>query len=61
VTIKTYQFSCAVRIVETGELMPIEGLITPPVTTETPTAAIMHPDTVAYCEANKCSVYRMVK
>lgn len=58
---KTYRFSCAVRIEETGELMPIEGLTTPSVTCETPTQAIHHPDTVAYCEANKCVIYRMVK
>ena len=58
---KTFRFSCAVRIEETGELMPIEGLITPAVTCETPTQAIQHPDTAKYCEDNKCVVYRVVK
>lgn len=57
---QTYQFSCAVRIVETGELMPIFGLVTPPVTANTPTEAMLHEDTVNYCTENRCSVYRVV-
>jgi hypothetical protein len=58
---KTYQFSCAVRIEETGELMPIHGLVTPAVTCETPTEAILHQDTVNYCSANKCTVYEVIR
>ncbi|MDF2653059.1 MAG: hypothetical protein K0Q73_8864, partial [Paenibacillus sp.] len=49
------------RIVETGELMPIAGLITPPVTANTPTEAMAHEDTINYCTLNKCCVYRVVK
>jgi hypothetical protein len=56
----TYQFSCAVRIVETGELMPIFGLVTPPVTANTPTEAMRHPDITSFCDTYKCNVYRVV-
>lgn len=58
---KSYQFTCAVRIEETGELMPIYGLMTPLVETETPTAAIQHPSTVNYCADNKCTVYEVMR
>jgi hypothetical protein len=54
----TFQFTCAVRIEETGELMEIDGLLTPPVITETITEAINHPTTTEYCIANKCCVFR---
>jgi hypothetical protein len=60
VIVTTYQFTCAVRIIETGELMPIAGLVTPPVKCDTPTEAIRHPETVAYCNENKCVVYEIV-
>lgn len=58
---RTFRFSCAVRIEETGELMPISGLMTPPVTVNTPTEAIHHPDTVKYCQDNKCTVYEVIR
>lgn len=56
-----YQFTCAVRVVETGELVSINGLITPPVKADTPTEAIRHPDTSNYCADNKCTVYEVVR
>jgi len=65
---KTYRFSCAVRIEAPGtpwdgHLYPVPGLITPAVTANTPTEAIQHPDTVAFCDfhVNKVVVYRMVR
>lgn len=58
---KTYQFTCAVRIEETGELMPIYGMETPRVKTDTPSEAMLHPDVKSYCETNKCVVYEMVR
>ena len=57
---KTYTFTCAVRIAETGDLMPIYGLQTPPVTCSTPTEAIYHPDVKAFCATNQCVVYQIV-
>jgi hypothetical protein len=64
---QTYQFTCAAYITDTktewdGYLVmdSAPGLITPPVTCNTPTEAIKHPDTVKYCEDNKCTVYRIV-
>ena len=57
---KTYQFSVCVRI-ETGELVKVNGLITPPVTAETKTMAIYHKDTRDYCEKYKVTVYEVVR
>lgn len=57
---KTYQFSVCVRI-DTGELVKINGLVTPPVQAETKTKAIYHEDTAAYCEKYKVAVYEVVR
>lgn len=63
---RTFQFTCAVRIEapETpydGELMPIEGLVTPLVRTDTVTEAMLCLETTAFCEMNKCVVYERVR
>jgi hypothetical protein len=58
---KTYQFTCCVRIEETGDLMPIYGLVTPPVTAATPTEAMNHPGVIRFCNENNCRIYEMIR
>jgi|GEM_PF-6384508 len=58
---KTYQFTCCVRIEETGDLMPIYGLVTPPVTANTPTEAMYHPDTIDFLTQHKCRVFELIR
>lgn len=55
---KTFQFTCATRVVETGELVVIEGLLSPQKTAETPNEAmsLMH----EWFITNFCVPYRQV-
>lgn len=64
--VKTFRFYCAVKVEAPGtdwdgHYVEAPDLISPAVTCDTPTQAIQHPDTVAFCEANNCTVYRQVK
>jgi len=61
---KTYQFTVASMVDAPGSdwdghYVETPGLLTPPVTTETPTAAIHHPETVAFCREHNCTVYEV--
>ncbi|CAH1205616.1 hypothetical protein PAECIP111893_02380 [Paenibacillus plantiphilus] len=63
---KTYQFTCAVRLQAPdtpwdGELMPIEGLVTPPIKADTPSEAMRSQEVSDYCTEHKCTVYEMVR
>lgn len=63
---KSFQFTCCVRIDAPdtpwhGELMPVEGLVTPPVKAENVKEAILSPEVRQYCEENRCTVYEIVR
>lgn len=63
---KSYQFTCCVRIEapglpEDGELMPLYNMLTPIVKADGMAEALRNQSLIDFCSENKCTVYEVVR